>query len=370
MAVSPDGKRLYVTNLGDRTVSVIDTTANQVTATIPCRAAGLYGAAVSLDGKDLYLSDVSSLLVIDTATHQLTGGVGVEGDPSQLVFSPDGSHLYVAVAGRKAAAVVDTATNDVTATIKVGDHPYYLALSPDGSRLYVANSGSDTLSVINTATHHVTATIATGNPFGVAVSPDGAHVYVANDGHNTLSVIKAANNSVIATVAVSGDAIAPVVSPNGAHVYVVSGDAPATVTIIDAATNAIAATTAAGEYPTAIAISRDGSTLYVTNNSANTVTVIAVAAPPVGRPDWSETLVAQILVGVINDAGGWVNLGGKIIRVPPRQPVEAILAALPSQLAKRLTPLLKSRPQGAKPEVVLRQELSKAVAEYQKESRG
>jgi YVTN family beta-propeller protein len=142
MAVSPDGERLYVANLGDRTVSVIDTTINQVTATIPCRAAGLYGAAVSPDGNHLYLSDVSSLLVIDTATHQMTGGAGVDSDPSGLAFSADGQHLYVAVAGRKAAAVVDPATNDVTATIKVGDHPYYLALSPDGGHLYVANSGS------------------------------------------------------------------------------------------------------------------------------------------------------------------------------------------------------------------------------------
>jgi YVTN family beta-propeller protein len=62
MAVSPDSKRLYVANLGDRTVSVIDTTTNKVTATIPCPAASLYGAAVSPDGNHLYLSDVSSLL--------------------------------------------------------------------------------------------------------------------------------------------------------------------------------------------------------------------------------------------------------------------------------------------------------------------
>ena len=196
------------------------------------------------------------------------------------------------------------------------------------------------------------------------------HVYVANDGYNTLTVINAATNAVTATIPVGGDAVAPVVSPNGAHVYVAYGEVGDTVSMIDTATNTVSATFPGGEYPTSIAISRDGSTLYVTNNvSPYTVTVIAVATPPIAHPNWSETLVAQILVGVINDAGGWVELGGKIIRVPPRQPVEAILAALPSQLAQRLAPLLKAPAQGAKPEALLRQQLSQAVAEYQ-ETRG
>jgi hypothetical protein len=53
------------------------------------------------------------------------------------------------------------------------------------------------------------------------------------------------------------------------------------------------------------------------------------ARAPLAHPGWSEEIVAQILEGVINDAGGLILLGGHIVRVPPRQPVEAILAALP-----------------------------------------
>jgi hypothetical protein len=39
-------------------------------------------------------------------------------------------------------------------------------------------------------------------------------------------------------------------------------------------------------------------------------------------------LVAQILTGVINDAGGWIIVGGKLGRVPPRSPEVAVLNAL------------------------------------------
>jgi hypothetical protein len=39
-------------------------------------------------------------------------------------------------------------------------------------------------------------------------------------------------------------------------------------------------------------------------------------------------LVAQILVGVINDAGGWVIVGGKLVRVPPRSPLLRVMESL------------------------------------------
>jgi hypothetical protein len=44
-------------------------------------------------------------------------------------------------------------------------------------------------------------------------------------------------------------------------------------------------------------------------------------------------LVAQILVGVVQDGGGWVLIGGKLHKVPPRGPITELLAALADQRA-------------------------------------
>jgi YVTN family beta-propeller protein len=231
----------------------------------------------------------------------------------------------------------------------VGANPDAVAVSPDGQHLYVVNAASDAVAVINTATKHVTTSVSVaGGPSGIAVSPNGQHLYVARPGSDAASVIDTATNHVTATIPVGDHPYYLAVSPDGTHVYVANGDA-GTVSMTDAATNTVTATIPAGEYLTAIAVSRDGTTLYVTNNAAATVTVIAVAPAPIAPPGWSETLVAQILVGVINDAGGWIALDGKIIRVPPRQPVEVILAALPAQLARRLVPLLAVPPRATNP---------------------
>ena len=55
VAVTLDGKKVYVTNLNDNTVSVIDATKNKVTATIPV-GSDPRGVAVSPDGKSVITS--------------------------------------------------------------------------------------------------------------------------------------------------------------------------------------------------------------------------------------------------------------------------------------------------------------------------
>jgi hypothetical protein len=85
---------------------------------------------------------------------------------------------------------------------------------------------------------------------------------------------------------------------------------------------------------------------------------------------WPEQIVAQVLTGVINDGGGIVLVGGHIVKVPPREPLEAILASLPSTLVQRLKPLLEAPPTGDRPEATLRQQLSQVVSQYQKEFPG
>ncbi len=101
-------RRLFVTNAGSDTLSIIDTRTDQVMRTIllrPDNARGLPGAT-----------------------------------PLGIALSPDEKRLYVALADMNAVAVIDLPGGNLAGYLPVGWYPTALALSPDGKRLFVANA--------------------------------------------------------------------------------------------------------------------------------------------------------------------------------------------------------------------------------------
>jgi YVTN family beta-propeller protein len=149
--------------------------------------------------------DDKTVTVIDTATNTVTATIPVGANPEGVGVTPDGRTVYVANVGETFVSVIDTATNTVTATIPVGAGPFGVAVTPDGSTVYVGTGfNPGTVSVIDTATNTVTATIPVFGPSGVAVTPDGSSVYVVYSGFivNTVTVIDTATNTVTATIPV------------------------------------------------------------------------------------------------------------------------------------------------------------------------
>jgi YVTN family beta-propeller protein len=200
----------YVLNpaSNSNTVSVIDTATHppSVMATITLPVGSLsFGVAVTPDGKHVYVTSLNSanVFVIRTATNKVVATVPVGSFPLGVAITPDGTQAYVTI-GFNAVSVIDTTTHKVVATIPVGAGSYGVAVTPDGTRVYVTNMDpAGTVSVIDTASKTVVATVTVGGePTGVAVTPDGKHVYVVNDTSNTVSVIRTATNRVVATIPV------------------------------------------------------------------------------------------------------------------------------------------------------------------------
>ena len=106
LAVTPDGRRVYVGNSYSNTVSVIDTADDTVIATIPVGsndpyAGGSYpqGVAVSPDGRKVYVANsylANSVSVIDTSTNTVIDTIPVGNGPEGLAVTADGSKIYVA----------------------------------------------------------------------------------------------------------------------------------------------------------------------------------------------------------------------------------------------------------------------------------
>ncbi len=207
--VDQQGRRAFVTNAGDNTVSVVDLTKGRVVKTI---GTGRYphGLRMSPEGREVYVANVQdgSLSVIDVNALAEVARIPVGKTPVQVGFTPDGSRVYVSLRDENRVAVVETAKRKVIGKIEVGRNPIQVYATPDGRFVYVANQGTDaqpadTVSVIEIAANNVVDTIRTGKgAHGVVVSNDGKFVFVTNIVEGTVSAIDAATQKVAATFAV------------------------------------------------------------------------------------------------------------------------------------------------------------------------
>ncbi|MFF4364522.1 cytochrome D1 domain-containing protein [Streptomyces sp. NPDC001594] len=141
VVASPDGRHVYVANSGYGTpasLSVIDTATDKVVGWPGRLGDFTYGLAVTPDGRRLYVTDLlGTVSVVDTATGKVTGGpIPVGWHPKDVVVSADGRRAYVANEGADSLSVIDTSTNKVTETISA-HHPTRIALTRDGRHAWI-----------------------------------------------------------------------------------------------------------------------------------------------------------------------------------------------------------------------------------------
>lgn len=90
IAVTPDGKQIYVAHTGVPAISVISTATNAVTATIAV-ANGAQEIVITRDGKRAYVTNATDLVAIDTTTHTVSSTLTLfSGISGGLAVTPNG----------------------------------------------------------------------------------------------------------------------------------------------------------------------------------------------------------------------------------------------------------------------------------------
>ena len=131
---SADGSRAYVVGEADRVVRSIDVAGLKVLNSVTLADDTLrpMGMAVSPDGKTLYISAGrgGQVLALDAETLASKGVAATAGRPWGIALSPDGKLLYSAGGSSDDVAVTDTATMKVLAKIKAGLGPWTVVVVP------------------------------------------------------------------------------------------------------------------------------------------------------------------------------------------------------------------------------------------------
>jgi YVTN family beta-propeller protein len=268
----------YVANFKDNTVSVIDAAAGTAVATVPV-SAGPHGMAITRDGRTVYVSGdgSSSVDVIDTATDKVVKAIDVGKSPNGIALTPDDRLLLVTVYGEDRVAFIDTATQTVVAATAV-PKPHTVAISPDGKLAYVTvqQPGHVGLALIDVAQHSVVRTLPLDKtPRDGEFGYDGKLFYFTQAGVSSVQVLDPATDKIVAHIPTG-------VSPHFAGyprgqfgIVVVQG--PGELLLFDPATNTPVRSVAVGKQPHWAATSGDGETAYVTNEGSNDFTIVDLA---------------------------------------------------------------------------------------------
>jgi serine/threonine protein kinase len=176
LALSPDGRRIYLT---DRSSSfqVLDRTTGARVASVPLGAVA-EGITVGKDGKQVFVAGSTGLKTIDTATNTVTRTVGIRNNASSIALSPDGKTAVVITSGNDSVVGIDLAAGQVNWTVPVGKRPDSLVVTPDGQHALVA-SNEGGVTVIDLATHKASNLPVGDSAEDITLSPNGDFGFVA-----------------------------------------------------------------------------------------------------------------------------------------------------------------------------------------------
>ncbi|MBG0729247.1 YncE family protein [Mycobacterium avium] len=290
--VSPDGRRLLVTNYGRDTVSVIDTHTCRVASTIAGLSEPFAVAMSAADPNYAYVSTVTAaydaIEVIDVVTNWRIATHRLAHSLSDLAVSPDGRYLYASRNAVRGAdvAVLDTTTGElevIELAAAAGTTTACVRVSADGRRLFVGVNGPNGggLAIIETRTRtdgrrvggrsRLVGTVELGLPVrDVALGNDGNTAYVASCGPVVGSVLDVVDTRAATIVSthkineITGPLTRMTLSRDGERAYLISDDR---VTVLGTRTQDVLGEVRVTKHPSALVESPDGNYLYVADHA-------------------------------------------------------------------------------------------------------
>ena len=176
--------------------------------------------AVSPDARQAWTTDLGSKTVtrIDLVTRRAPLSVTVGEEPEGIALAPDGSALWVSARGSNEAYELDPTTMEVRTTLQTGAFPLRLAIRPQGDFAVTSDLADGGLSVIDLSKREVVRQIAVSSAeeaeerFQVTIlwSDDGERIYVAETASDTIAEVDFASGQVLRRLDVGdgGDGLA------------------------------------------------------------------------------------------------------------------------------------------------------------------
>lgn len=175
---------------------------------------GTHMMAVAPSGNHAWTTDLGSRTVtlVDLKTRRAPRSIEVGEEPEGIALSPDGETLWVSARGSDKAFALDPMTLEIRQEVETGDFPLRIVVRPQGDFAITSDLADGGLTVIDTETGKAVRSIAVSSPaeaeaktqVTILFSPGGERIYVAETRADTVAEVDFQSGEVLRRLPGSG----------------------------------------------------------------------------------------------------------------------------------------------------------------------
>jgi DNA-binding beta-propeller fold protein YncE len=227
MAADIDRRRLFVAELGNNSVGIVDVGQPKVLLQVLGGQKEPQGVGYLPSTDTLYVASGGdgSLRLFQGPNYTANGRIDFGNDADNVRVDRSSQHVVVGY-GDGALALIDGAKREKIGDIRLPAHPEGFQLDPSTSQAYVNLPNARSIAVANLSSGKVTALWPVGGAsanFPMAVDSDSNHVLVVFRSPPKLGVFDKRDGSIVRTVDTCGDADDVFVDAKRHRVYVSCG---------------------------------------------------------------------------------------------------------------------------------------------------
>jgi len=272
--LTPDEKFLYVANVEDTFISVIDTKQDKVTKQIDgvdypwgfTRLGNTNLVAVSGWDKGIDIIDFTKQEVVKSERYEHNlGGIS---------STKDGKYIFVVATEVNKAFKIDANALNIVDEYKTGNGPDGIGISPDDKKIYITNTKDGTISIIKLDEKTSKLINTGGKPELIHSNRDRSRLYISNFDKNLVHIIDTGKDAIIKEITGLDGPEEAVLSKSEKVLYIVNFNTSKIFTYDADKYEKLDKEYVVGKKPIGIVSAINDTKLYVSNYGDNTISII------------------------------------------------------------------------------------------------
>lgn len=270
----PDEKILYVANVEDNFISIINTESEEVIGKIegvkyPWGFTRLGNSnLVAVSGYD------KQLVIIDFSQNKIVKEKNFTSNLGGITSSKDGKFIFVIETNKNSALKLDASTLKIIDNYKTGNAPDGIGISKDNKKIYTTNTKDGTISVINTLNKKSKLLEVGGKPELIHSNADHSLLFISNFKLNKIHIVDAQTDKIIHEITDLDSPEEAVLSKSEKLLYVVNFASKKVYVYNSSNFQRLNKEYSVGNKPIGIVSALNDTKLFVSNYGDNSVTII------------------------------------------------------------------------------------------------